>query len=118
MNKQGASSKPRSRVFCPNFNLGTKNSVPSECEGLLFMTYTVYILKCKDSSLYVGCTNNLQKRIKEHSNSKKGAHYTKIRRPIALVHSEGYATLKEAKKREAEIKKWRREKKLKLITSP
>ncbi len=81
------------------------------------MTYTVYILKCKDRSLYVGCTNNVQERIKEHNNSKKGAHYTKIRRPVILMHIEEYTTLKEARKRELEIKKWRREKKLKLITS-
>ena len=81
------------------------------------MTYTVYILKCKDSSLYVGCTNNLQERIKEHNESKKGAHYTKIRRPVILIHTEEYTTLKEARKRESEIKKWRRGKKLKLITS-
>jgi len=81
------------------------------------MTYTVYILKCKDSSLYVGCTNNIQGRIKEHNKSKKGAHYTKIRRPVILMHTEEYAILKEARKRELEIKKWRRERKLKLITN-
>jgi len=81
------------------------------------MTYTVYILKCKDSSLYIGCTNNIQERIKEHNKSKKGAHYTKIRRPVMLVHTEEYMTLKEARKRESEIKKWRRGRKLKLITS-
>ena len=79
------------------------------------MIYTVYILKCKDNSLYVGCTNNLQERIKEHNESKRGAHYTKIRRPVTLVHTEEYKTLNKARKRESEIKKWRREKKLKLI---
>ena len=81
------------------------------------MTYTVYILKCKDSSLYVGCTNNLQERIKEHNESKRGAHYTKIRRPVILMRAEEYATLNDARKREAEIKKLRREEKLKLIAS-
>lgn len=81
------------------------------------MIYTVYILKCKDSSLYVGCTNNIQERVKEHNKSKKGAHYTKIRRPVTLMYTEEYTTLKEARKRESEIKKWRRAKKLKLIAS-
>ena len=81
------------------------------------MTYTVYILKCKDSSLYVGCTNNLQERIKEHNESKRGAHYTKIRRPVILMRAEEYTTLNDARKREAEIKKLRREEKLKLIAS-
>ena len=79
------------------------------------MRYVVYILKCKDSSLYVGCTNDIQKRIEEHNNSKKGAHYTKIRRPVVLVHEEEYKTLKEARKREAEIKRLPRVEKLKLI---
>lgn len=81
------------------------------------MTYTVYILKCADKSLYVGCTNNLNKRVKEHNNAKKGAHYTKIRRPVILMHTEEYITLKEARQREKEIKEWRREKKLELIKS-
>ena len=79
------------------------------------MRYVVYILKCKDSSLYVGCTNNFQERIKEHNESKKGAHYTKIRRPVTLAHKEEYKTLKEARKREAEIKRLPRVEKLKLI---
>lgn len=81
------------------------------------MPLTVYILKCKDNTLYVGCTNNLEKRVKEHNESKNGAHYTKIRRPVVLVYSEKYATLKEARAREAEIKRLRREDKLELISN-
>jgi putative endonuclease len=77
--------------------------------------YFVYILECADKSLYVGCTNNLEKRIKEHNESKWGAHYTKIRRPVKLVYSETFKTLIEARRREKEIKGWRREKKLNLI---
>ncbi len=77
--------------------------------------YFVYILECADKSLYVGCTNNLEKRLEQHNNLKCGAHYTKIRRPVVLKYSEKFKTLKEARKREAEIKKWRREKKLSLI---
>ena len=79
--------------------------------------YFVYILECADNSLYVGCTNNLEKRLKQHNDSKWGAHYTKIRRPVTLKYSEIFSTLKEARQREAEIKGWRREKKLALITS-
>ncbi|MCX6786643.1 MAG: GIY-YIG nuclease family protein [Candidatus Kaiserbacteria bacterium] len=75
----------------------------------------VYILECVDKSLYVGCTNNLEKRLKQHNDSKWGAHYTKIRRPVILKYSETFPTLKEARKRESEIKSWRREKKLSLI---
>ncbi|MBI2096692.1 MAG: GIY-YIG nuclease family protein [Candidatus Sungbacteria bacterium] len=75
------------------------------------MTYYVYILECADSSLYVGCTNNLARRLAQHNISKWGAHYTKIRRPVSLKFSEKFSTLKEARRREAEIKGWRREKK-------
>jgi putative endonuclease len=79
------------------------------------MSYYCYILECADRSFYVGCTNNLEKRIEQHNNSKWGAHYTKIRRPAILKYSERYKTLIEARRREKEIKGWRREKKLDLI---
>jgi len=79
------------------------------------MSYFTYILECADGSLYVGSTNNLEKRVKQHNESKWGAHYTKIRRPIALLYSEKFATLKEARRRENEIKGWKRDKKLNLI---
>ncbi len=77
--------------------------------------YFTYILECADKSLYVGCTNDLKRRIEEHNNSKYGAHYTKIRRPVILKYSEQFETLKEARRREAELKGWRREKKITLI---
>jgi putative endonuclease len=79
------------------------------------MRYHVYILKCNDRSLYVGCTNNLEKRIKQHNESKSGAHYTKIRRPVVLVYSETFNALSTARAREAEIKNWSREQKLNII---
>ena len=75
----------------------------------------VYILQCKDSSLYVGCTNNLEKRLHAHNNLKSGAHYTKIRRPVLLVYSEQCKNLKEGRAREAELKRLTREQKLELI---
>ncbi|MBU4353609.1 GIY-YIG nuclease family protein [Candidatus Parcubacteria bacterium] len=79
------------------------------------MPYCVYIVECADKSLYIGCTNNLERRLEQHNNSKCGAHYTKIRRPVVLKYSEKYETLAEARRREQEIKSWRREKKLDLI---
>jgi len=81
------------------------------------MSYFIYILECVDKSLYVGCTNNLEKRIKQHNKSKWGAHYTKMRRPVELKYSEKFETLKDARRREAEIKGWRREKKFNLINT-
>lgn len=82
-----------------------------------YIMYFVYILQCADKSLYVGCTNDLAKRMRQHNESKLGAHYTKIRRPVTLKYSEEFKTLKEARRRETEIKGWRREKKLALIKS-
>jgi putative endonuclease len=79
------------------------------------MPYFTYILECADKSLYVGCTNNLEKRLVQHNESKQGAHYTKIRRPVVLKYVENFETLKEARQREAEIKSWKREQKLKLL---
>ena len=75
----------------------------------------VYILECADSTLYVGCTNNLEKRLREHNTSKNGAHYTKIRRPVELKYSETLPSLKEARAREAALKRLSRQKKLALF---
>lgn len=77
--------------------------------------YFTYILRCADESLYVGCTNNLEKRLKQHNESKRGAHYTKIRRPVTLLYHESFPALRAARQREAELKSWRREKKLSLV---
>ena len=79
------------------------------------MPYYTYILECADGSFYVGCTNSLDRRIEQHNDSKWGAYYTKIRRPVILKYSETFTNLKSARRREAEIKGWRREKKINLI---
>jgi putative endonuclease len=78
--------------------------------------YVVYILECADQTLYVGSTNDLERRLHQHNNSKQGAHYTKIRRPVVLKYSEPCKTLGEARSREAEIKRLTRAKKLELIS--
>lgn len=78
-------------------------------------THYIYILQCADNTLYVGCTNNIEKRLREHNHSKKGAHYTKIRRPVVLLYQETYTNLSDARHREAEIKRMKREEKFGLI---
>ena len=79
------------------------------------MSYFIYILECSDKTLYIGSTNNLEKRLHNHNNSKSGAHYTKIRRPVVLKYSESFETKSEALKRECAIKKFSRAEKLKLF---
>ncbi len=80
------------------------------------MVYTVYILECADNTLYVGSTNDLTKRLHAHNYLKSGAHYTKIRRPVVLKYSEEVPDLAVARAREAEIKRWTREKKLDFLS--
>jgi len=79
------------------------------------MNCVVYILECADKTLYVGSTNDLEKRLYQHNHLKSGAHYTKIRRPVFLRYSEGGLTFSEARKREAEFKRLSRDEKLELI---
>lgn len=81
----------------------------------LRVSHVVYILECADKTLYVGCTNNMEKRLREHNGRKTGAHYTKIRRPVVLKHAETFRTLARARAREAEMKRLSREEKLDLI---
>ena len=74
----------------------------------------VYILKCKDGSLYTGATNDLDRRFKEHK-SGKGGRYTRSHIPERIVFFEKCDNKIVALKREWEIKSWPRKKKLKFI---
>jgi len=75
----------------------------------------VYLLQCSDGSLYTGSTNDLERRVKEHNGSKRGARYTKTRRPVVLKYFEKCRTLAKARSREAEIKRMTRGEKIKLF---
>jgi len=79
--------------------------------------YFVYILQCADNTLYIGSTNNIEKRILTHNTSKVGAKYTKARRPVVLQYFESFDTKSEALKRECALKKLTRTQKLELITN-
>ena len=76
-----------------------------------------YILECSDGSYYVGITNNPKERLEEH-NKGEGASWTRKRRPVAFRYVEACASKSAARKREIEIKGWRREKKEALFVSP
>ena len=79
------------------------------------MSYFVYVLKCKDDTLYTGISTDVKRRVDEHNNSNKGAKYTKLRRPVELVYCENSENRSTASKREHEIKKMSRLKKIELI---
>lgn len=78
------------------------------------MAWHLYIIECRDGTLYTGITNDLEQRIKDH-NHGKGYRYTKYRWPVKLICSEQLPDRSAALKREAQIQGWSREKKMLLI---
>ena len=78
-------------------------------------TWWVYLVECRDKTLYCGITNDLEKRIFAHNNLKSGAKYTRYRRPVKLVYFETFKSKSLAAKREHQIKQLSRIEKLKLI---
>lgn len=76
--------------------------------------YYVYIIECKDGTLYTGIATDMKRRFQEHRLGKGGA-YTKAKKVKKLLYMEECKNRSTALKREFEIKSWRREKKLSLI---
>lgn len=74
----------------------------------------VYVLLCQDGSLYTGISPDPEKRLQQHL-SGKGAKYTRSHKPVKIVYQEKFDSRSEALKREAEIKGWRREKKVRVL---
>ena len=75
----------------------------------------VYMLRCRDGSLYTGWTNDLERRLKAH-NEGSGSKYTRSRLPVELVWVEECESKEQAMSREWHIKKLSREEKLRLIS--
>lgn len=78
--------------------------------------YFVYLLKCKDGSIYTGITNDLDERMRKHR-AGIASKYTRSRGFAKLLYVEEYGTKGGALRREAEIKRWKRDKKLFLARS-
>jgi putative endonuclease len=76
--------------------------------------FFIYILQGPKDHLYVGSTSDVKNRIARHENGD-GAEFTKRNKAFVLVYSETFSTLLEARRREKQIKGWRREKKENLI---
>jgi len=76
--------------------------------------WLLYILECKDGSLYTGVTTDLTKRLKKH-NQGSACKYTRTRKPVKVIYTELIGDESLAKKREIEVKKLSRENKLRLI---
>lgn len=78
------------------------------------MSWYVYMLRCKDDTLYTGITDDVQRRLAAHR-AGKGAKYTRGRGPLELVYTEEQPDKSAALRREIEIKRLRREQKEALI---
>jgi len=73
--------------------------------------YHVYILECGDKSYYVGITNNLKRRLREHNSGLKKDSYTSFRLPVKLIYCEVFRNPLEAIGFEKKLKGWSRQKK-------
>jgi putative endonuclease len=94
---------------------GTVFLASQSVEGIV-SGFFVYMLKCRDGTLYTGWTTDLSKRLAAH-NKGTASKYTRPRRPVFVVYSEEWNTKQEAMRREYEIKTWTREKKDRLLGS-
>jgi putative endonuclease len=77
----------------------------------------VYIVACRDRTLYTGITTDVPRRVQEHNSDGNGARYTRGRRPVALVYTECVPSRSMASRREREIKRMSAGKKQHLINS-
>lgn len=87
------------------------------------MTFSVYIVRCADGTLYTGVALDVPRRIDEHNGltptgtrSKRGARYTSARRPVTLLYTAAFENRAAAQKEEARLKRLTRQEKLDLIT--
>ena len=78
------------------------------------MNWTVYLLRCRDGSLYTGVTTDLARRLARHRAGSASA-YTRARRPVRLVYVEPAPTRSAALRREAAVKRLSRGAKLALV---
>ena len=65
----------------------------------------LYVVRCSDGTLYTGISTDIDRRVREHNGSKRGAKYTKTRRPVRLVWSKEFNNRSEAQSAEYNFKK-------------
>lgn len=78
------------------------------------MEYTVYLLECRDGTIYTGITTDIVRRLAEHKEGI-GSRYTSSRKVKRLLYTEKHKDRSSASKREAEIKRLTRKAKLALV---
>ncbi|OGE45318.1 hypothetical protein A3B39_04525 [Candidatus Daviesbacteria bacterium RIFCSPLOWO2_01_FULL_37_10] len=81
------------------------------------MSYFVYILRFSNNTLYIGQTNNLNQRLKDHKNkAQRASKFSKENGEFKLVYQENYETQLESMRREKQLKGWSRAKKEALVS--
>lgn len=75
----------------------------------------VYIIEAENGNLYTGITTDIKRRLEEHKKGKLGAKFFRSSAPKKILFQEHFPDRSSASKREAQIKSWKREKKIKLI---
>ncbi len=73
--------------------------------------WLMYVVECADGSYYTGITTDMTRRLNEHNRTKRGAKYTRSRRPVRLIYFESHENRSEASRAEAAFKKLTRKKK-------
>ena len=71
----------------------------------------LYVLLCADGTYYAGVTTNIDRRLHEHNHTKRGAKYTRVRRPVKLVLTEKFSSRSMAQKAESYFKSLSRKQK-------
>jgi len=79
------------------------------------MSAWCYVLRLKSGNLYIGSTSNIDQRYQNHLNGH-ACRTTKYDPAVTIIYSEKYDNLKEARKREDQIKRWSRDKKEALVS--
>ena len=75
----------------------------------------MYVVRCKDNSLYCGITTDVSRRVLDHNQGRRGAKYTRSRRPVTLVHSHLVGEKGEALRAELAFKKMSKAQKERLL---
>ncbi len=77
--------------------------------------YFLYLLQCRDKSIYTGIATDVRRRFVEHR-AGKGGHYTRAHGARKILYIERCGNRSDALKREAQVKRMKRIDKLKLIS--
>ena len=78
-------------------------------------SWSFYVVRCADNSLYAGITKDIKRRVSEHNTSSRGAKYTRSRRPVRLVYQKVCANKSEAILNENAFKKMRKKDKEEFV---